>query len=156
MTDELTREEHKAVVDRLKECKVELKGILDEIQELHKQSKFAVRRADQEFADVVIKAVAGYYNVPVDGVRSQTRLRPCSLSRQIAAYILRKHNGATFQQIGALISDKPKNHAAVLHGVNGVKDALYLKEKTGKDPIGIAQAVEYIEAYLFNEDEHKI
>jgi chromosomal replication initiator protein len=67
--------------------------------------------------DDVQKAVASYYNLKLNELRSKRRTREVALPRQIAMYLCRKHVGASFPEIGKRFE---KDHSTVIAACNKI------------------------------------
>ncbi len=61
----------------------------------------------------VTKAVAGYYDISLDLLRSKTRTKPIAHARQIAMYLCRELTGASLNQIGMRFGGR--DHTTVHH-----------------------------------------
>ncbi|RMF84880.1 MAG: chromosomal replication initiator protein DnaA [Planctomycetota bacterium] len=64
-------------------------------------------------------AVAAYFDVTTDQIRSKSRDRSVSLARAVAAYLIRKHTPLSFPEIGRAIGGK--NHSTILMAVQRVE-----------------------------------
>lgn len=89
--------------------------------------------------DLVLRTVADYFQLQVADIRSTRRHRAVSLPRQIAAYLVRKHTGASLQTIGHLLGGR--SHTTVLAAIEHVEKML------DTDPT-IERAVKDIERQL--------
>ncbi|RLC74937.1 MAG: chromosomal replication initiator protein DnaA, partial [Chloroflexi bacterium] len=62
----------------------------------------------------IIRAVAEFYNLSPDELKSNHRSKTIALARQMAMYLLREEGNLSFPQIGKLLGGR--NHTTVLHG----------------------------------------
>ena len=72
--------------------------------------------ADTALADV-LKAVADYYHVSADDLRSKNRQRRFTEPRQIYCYVAKRHTTKSLAQIGAIIQRDP---TTVMHSAQTV------------------------------------
>ncbi len=70
----------------------------------------------------VIQAVASYYHITVDDLRSKGRRRTIAWPRQIAMYLLREETDLSYPQIGELLGGR--DHSTVMHGYERVAEQL--------------------------------
>ncbi len=85
------------------------------------------------------KAVARYYNVKIQDLRSTTRIKVIALARQIAMYLVRKHTGMSFKDIGTHFGGK--DHTTIMHACSKVEVSI-------KIDASIRNAIESIEGVL--------
>ena len=74
--------------------------------------------ADTALADVM-KAVADYYHVRPDDLRSKNRQRQFTEPRQIFCYVAKRHTTKSLAQIGAVIARDP---TTVMHAARAVAE----------------------------------
>ncbi len=68
--------------------------------------------------EAIVHAVAAYYHISVEELRSKTRRRNVAHPRQIAMYLLREETNLSFPQIGNLLGGR--DHTTVMHGYEKV------------------------------------
>jgi chromosomal replication initiator protein len=73
-------------------------------------------------ADQILNAVAGYYGLTEDDLRSPQRSRRIARPRQVAMYLLREETDASLPQIGAELGGR--DHTTVLYGYERVRARL--------------------------------
>ncbi len=66
----------------------------------------------------IIHAVADLFDAPVDNLISKKRDKRTAFARHVAMYLMRKHTGSSFSEIGRELGNR--NHATVLHGYNRI------------------------------------
>jgi chromosomal replication initiator protein len=84
----------------------------------------------------VIEVVARHFGVPVRELRSSSRTARTATPRQIAMYLLRRHCGVSYPEIGRRFN---RHHTTVLHsdrlvqrkiaGDSGLRSTVVLLEK---------------------------
>lgn len=79
-------------------------------------------------SDLILKTVADYFQLHVSDIRSQRRHRGVSLPRQIAAYLMRKHTGASLQAIGQALGGR--SHTTVLAALAHIEKVLATEPTT--------------------------
>ncbi len=79
-----------------------------------------VRRSLQP--EAIIHAVAHYYHITVEELRSKGRRRTIARPRQIAMYLLREETRLSLPQIGKLLGGR--DHTTVMHGYEKVVKSL--------------------------------
>ncbi len=72
--------------------------------------------------EALIRAVAQYYHISVEDLRSKSRRRTIAHPRQVAMYLLREETGLSFPQIGELLGGR--DHTTVMHGYERVAQEL--------------------------------
>lgn len=111
----------------------ELEGVLIRLQaqasltgaeislEMAKQElKTVVPEEGSQFTiESIQTAVAKYYHVKMQDLKSTTRSRNVSLPRQIAMYLIRKYTGLGFKEIGHYFGGK--DHSTVMHACKKVE-----------------------------------
>ena len=73
-------------------------------------------------ANQILNAVAGYYGLTEDDLRSPQRSRRIAQPRQVAMYLLREETDASLPQIGAKLGGR--DHTTVLYGYERVRARL--------------------------------
>lgn len=73
-------------------------------------------------ANQILNAVAGYYGLTEDDLRSPQRSRRIAQPRQVAMYLLREETDASLPQIGAELGGR--DHTTVLYGYERVRARL--------------------------------
>jgi len=73
-------------------------------------------------ADDILRAVAGFYGISRDDLRSSNRSQRIAQPRQIAMYLLREETDASLPQIGAELGGR--DHTTVLYGCERVRARL--------------------------------
>ncbi len=76
-------------------------------------------------SDLVLRTVADYFQLHVSDLKSARRHRGVSLPRQIAAYLLRKHTGASLQAIGQVLGGR--SHTTVLAALTRIEKVMALE-----------------------------
>lgn len=69
--------------------------------------------------DHIFKIVATHFNISVDDLRGQSRLRAITSPRQIAMALCRSELGLSYPQIGRLFGGR--DHATIMHGIKKVQ-----------------------------------
>jgi chromosomal replication initiator protein len=73
-----------------------------------------IRTPEKVTIERVIKIVANYYQVTVDGLQSNSRSRTVAFPRQIAMYLARTETGMSYPQIGVNLGNR--DHTTILYG----------------------------------------
>jgi chromosomal replication initiator protein len=73
-----------------------------------------IHKPEKVTIDQVIKTVASYYQVTVDGLRSNSRSRTVAFPRQMAMYLARTETGLSYPQIGVKLGNR--DHTTILYG----------------------------------------
>ena len=76
-------------------------------------------------------AVARHYQIKIQDLKSATRARSIALPRQIAMYLIRKHTGAGFKEIGLFFGGK--DHTTILHAYSKIESRLDIDEGLKRD-----------------------
>ncbi len=76
------------------------------------------------------KAVADYYNVHVEDLKSRARNRGVVVPRQVAMYLCRRHTHKSFPEIGEAFGGK--DHTTVIHAVDKVERRIKVEEQLRK------------------------
>ena len=79
-----------------------------------------IRTPEKVTIDRVIQGVAEYYQVTVDGLRSNSRSRTVAFPRQIAMYLARTETGLSYPQIGVKLGNR--DHTTVLYGYEKISE----------------------------------
>lgn len=69
--------------------------------------------------DSIQKAVAGFFSLPEESLRSKKRTKELVLPRQIAMYLCRELTGASLNDIGGRFGGK--DHSTVIHAIAKIK-----------------------------------
>jgi len=72
--------------------------------------------------DTVLKAVAEYFNLPVEALCGKSRARDIADARHIAMYLLREDGHLRTTDIGRILGGR--DHSTVIHGLRKVESAL--------------------------------
>ena len=86
------------------------------------------------------KAVADYYNITIEDLKSKKRTANINYPRQIAIYLCRNYTDESFPKIGLEFGNR--NHSTIIHACDKIKEDLQnnnqLKEiiRQIKDNIG--------------------
>lgn len=72
--------------------------------------------------EMITKAVANYFSIPLGDIRGKTRKKEVAMSRHIAMYMSHKRLKNTLEEIG-LYFDK-RDHSTVIHGVKKIEDLI--------------------------------
>jgi hypothetical protein len=96
-----------------------------------------VKKEHQSKINIIQQAVVKYFGLRISDLKIATRSRSIVLPRQIAIYLIRKHTGIGFKEIGRAFGGK--DHTTILAACRKIADAL------GRDGI-IQDAVQAIEA----------
>jgi len=87
-------------------------------------------KSKQNFSKLV-DMVAEYYNVSVADLKSDSRRREVTVSRQILMILAKKYFGWTLSKIGDYFGWK--NHASVIYAINNVKKKLKIDDSIAHD-----------------------
>lgn len=92
-------------------------------QELSIQECAALRKIKPKPADqLILEAVADYFSLPVEWLKTRSRKRPIVWARQVYFFICRNSTGMTLVNIGLTVNIT--DHSTVYHGRNTVKDVI--------------------------------
>lgn len=72
--------------------------------------------------DMVVNAVADYYNVPAEEIRGKKRDKTIALTRQLAMYLCREITEASFKDIGDEFGGK--HYSTVIHACETISERL--------------------------------
>lgn len=75
--------------------------------------------------------VAQYYNIAVSDLKSDSRKKEITMSRQLLMVLGKEYFGWTLTKIGDFFGGK--NHASVIYAVNNVKKKLKVDENVAHD-----------------------
>lgn len=75
--------------------------------------------------DLIIKEVSTYFNIQMNDLKSEKRIRSIMLPRQIAIYLLRKLTDLSLVAIGEKFGGK--DHATILHSIKKIESAINVK-----------------------------
>lgn len=89
--------------------------------------------------DVIMNAVADFYQLSVEELKSKRRTKEIVLPRQVAMYLCRELTDLSFPQIGELFGGR--DHSTVLHGYDKIAQDL-------KTDVTLQMAVENIKSKL--------
>lgn len=81
-------------------------------------TQFLEHGTDKEDKKHIIRAVAGYFELPPEALASKKRDKRTSFARQIAIYLMRKEGGYSFAEIGKELGNR--DHSTILHGYNKI------------------------------------
>ncbi len=60
------------------------------------------------------RAVADYFNLPIEALNGKARDRKTALARQIAMYLMKEEDNCSFTEIGKVLGNR--SHATIIHG----------------------------------------
>ena len=72
--------------------------------------------------EVIQKAVADYFNLDVDKIKSTTRRRQVVLARQISMFLVKQHTNNSLKNIGKLFGNR--DHSTVIYSLKTVEDLM--------------------------------
>lgn len=87
-------------------------------------------KSAQNFANLV-DMVAQYYNVGVNELKSESRRKEITTSRQMLMLLAKKYFGWTLEKIGDYFGGK--NHASVIYAINNVERKLKIDKDMEHD-----------------------
>jgi chromosomal replication initiator protein len=79
--------------------------------------------------NAILRAVATYYNVPVQALAGKSRAKLIAEARHIAMYLLREDGELALKQVGLLLGHR--DHSTVIHGVQKVARSLVADPRSG-------------------------
>ena len=88
--------------------------------------------------EIVIDAVATYFNMASDAIFTHTRKREISDARQIVMFLAKKHANMSLKSIGTRLG---RTHATVIHGCRNIEERMPIDRE-------LRTAIEAIEASL--------
>lgn len=94
-------------------------------------------------ADVVIGAVAGYYEVDVERLKGRRRDKRTSLARQTAMYLLREESQFGLATIGQLMGGK--DHTTVKHGCDRILNMINVNPSVRRDVMKIREELDALQ-----------
>ncbi len=72
--------------------------------------------------EMITKAVANYFSIPLGDIRGKTRKKDVAMSRHIAMYMSHKRLKNTLEEIGLYFAKR--DHSTVIHGVKKIEDLI--------------------------------
>jgi chromosomal replication initiation ATPase DnaA len=100
-----------------------------------------------EYDHTLFKIICEYLNIKLEDLLGQRRKRKFVNGRKIASYIL-YNKGYTYEDIGYLISIKPKDHTSIMHYLKKVNEHYNLE-------LEFKNSVISIKNILFNLEKQK-
>jgi chromosomal replication initiator protein len=91
-------------------------------------------------ADLVLKEVAGSFDVRVSDIKSNKRHNSIVLPRQVCMYLLKKLTDLSYPEIGRVLGGK--NHSTIIYGARKIEGLIKQDNK-------IKGAIEKIEGVFF-------
>lgn len=79
-------------------------------------------------SDLVLRTVADYFQLHVSDLKSGRRHRGVSIPRQIAAYLLRRHTGASLQAIGQTLGGR--SHTTIIAALAQIEKVMATEPTT--------------------------
>src|SRR5439155_6416917 len=73
-------------------------------------------------AEGIQKTVASFFNLKISDLKSPKKHKVLALPRQIAMYLVRKHTGSSFPDIGEKFGGK--DHTTVLHACRKIEEKM--------------------------------
>ena len=88
--------------------------------------------SNNEMMELCMGKVSNYYKIPVETVKSKSRIREVVKSRQIYCWLMRKNTRLSFADIG-----KPLNcdHSTVIHAINTINNLIQTNDYFGNDAL---------------------
>ncbi|MCD6345392.1 MAG: chromosomal replication initiator protein DnaA [Anaerolineae bacterium] len=83
----------------------------------------------------IIEAVATYYNLSLDELRSARRNKRIAYPRQIAMYLLREETGASLPQIGAQLGGR--DHTTIMYGCARIRARMEEDAQVRREVLGL-------------------
>lgn len=84
--------------------------------------QFAVNTTKKKINfDMIVEAVASYYNIDVDVIFTKNRVRDIADARQVIMYLANKHTDLSSTSIGYKLA---RTHATVLYGIKAVENRM--------------------------------
>ena len=83
----------------------------------------------------IVKAVAGFYGLPINDVLGRSQSRECALPRQIAMYLCRNLMKMPYMKIGRYFS---RNHSTVITSIRQISQSM---EKSNKELLGAVACI---------------
>ena len=85
-----------------------------------------------QMSDLCMSSVSNYYGIPVEVVKSKTRIREVVKSRQIYCWLMRKNTRLSFRDIGTPLNC---DHSTVIHAINTINNLIQTKDYFGNDAL---------------------
>jgi len=89
--------------------------------------------------EVIQKVVASFFNIKVQDLKSQRKMKLVAFPRQICMYLSRKHTNSSFPEIGVKFGGK--DHSTVIHAVRKIEERM-------KEDLTLRNTLETIEKNL--------
>lgn len=105
-----------------------VKNVPISVELAHEVMSHVVKRREKKSINfnMIVETTAEYFNINVDAIFSQSRIRDIADARQLIMYLCHKHTHLSSPSIGSKLN---RSHATVLHGISSIKDRLtYSKE----------------------------
>ena len=88
--------------------------------------------SNNEMMELCINKVSNYYDIPLEVLKSKSRVREVVKARQIFCWLMRKNTRLSFRDIGKpLIID----HSTVIHAIKTVENLIHTKDYFGNDAL---------------------
>lgn len=94
-----------------------------------------IRKPEKVTIDRVINTVASYYQVTVEGLRSNSRSRTVAFPRQMAMYLARTETGMSYPQIGVKLGNR--DHTTILYGFEKISGLVESDNNVRRDVLEI-------------------
>ncbi|MFZ0546441.1 MAG: chromosomal replication initiator protein DnaA [Candidatus Promineifilaceae bacterium] len=94
-----------------------------------------IRKPEKVTIDRVINTVASYYQVTVEGLRSNSRSRTVAFPRQMAMYLARTETGLSYPQIGVKLGNR--DHTTILYGFEKISGLVESDTNVRRDVLEI-------------------
>lgn len=94
-----------------------------------------IRKPEKVTIDRVINTVASYYQVTVEGLRSNSRSRTVAFPRQMAMYLARTETGMSYPQIGVKLGNR--DHTTILYGYEKISGLVESDTNVRRDVLEI-------------------
>lgn len=98
-----------------------------------------IHRSEKVTIDEVLKAVADYYHVSLEALRSKSRSRAIALPRQVAMYLCRIETDASLPQIGLHLGNR--DHTTILYGYEKIASSVETDAGLRRDVLEIKAAL---------------
>ena len=82
----------------------------------------AIKRGSNPKIEIIQNAVAQHFGLSLNDLKSNTRRPTIALPRQVAMYLIRKHMGIGFKEIGRSFGGK--DHTTILHACHKIENHL--------------------------------
>lgn len=100
----------------IKSVKLSLEITMEALRELVKDKRNEVT------VDDIIRAVADYFKIKTQDIKSERRMKSIALPRQIAMYIARTKLNCSFPELGEKFGGK--DHSTIIHGVRKIEEKI--------------------------------